>query len=165
MGMREKLIEKLKKEIEKENKDEAVMSYILILIRKILETDKNLKNKYAVLKFYCDWSLHIEIDRINDYIKDKIIKPFLKDEIGSGFLDLNDFGYDFINFLKEFEIDKNNIYKDTNSILIFTDIIRNLLLESPLIIKNIGGKKITITNSSYKKNTKTTLVGFKIEDF
>ncbi len=106
------------------------------------------------MKFYCDWSLHTEIDRINNYIKDKIIEPFLKDKTGSGFLDLNDFGYDFINFLKEFEIDKNHIYKDTNSILIFTNTIRNLLSGSPLIIKNIGGKKLQLQIHLIKKTQK-----------
>lgn len=163
--MKEKLIIKLKKEIEKEVKSEADIAYILVLIRKILDTDSKLKDKYIILYFYCNWSLHIEIDRISHIEKIKeIVNEFLKDNVRSNFLDLNDFGKDFIDFLKEFEIDKNSIYGNTNSILLFTNIMRKLLIDSPLIIKNIGSKKITITDSNYREDSKITMVGFKIED-
>lgn len=164
--MKDKLLIKLKKEIEKEVKSEADIAYILVLIRKILDTDSKLKDKYIILYFYCNWSLHIEIDRISHIEKVKeMINEFIKDNARSNFLDLNNFGKDFIDFLKEFEIDKNSIYGNTNSILLFTNLIRKLLVDSPLIIKNKGGFKVTITDSNYKEDSKITMVSFKVENF
>src|SRR5437867_1739661 len=41
---------------------EARVVYILVLTRKLLERQGEL-NKYPMLRFYCDWALHTNMDR------------------------------------------------------------------------------------------------------
>ena len=54
------IIRKLDLELKKEIKGEARVVYILSLIRKILEI-KNQKDKFKLLNFYCNWSLHVSL--------------------------------------------------------------------------------------------------------
>lgn len=51
-------------------KEEANVVYLLVEIRKLLEIGN--KRNYNLLKFYCDWCLHIRKDRNTDIIKSQI---------------------------------------------------------------------------------------------
>ncbi len=62
--MKDSLIEKLKKELEKNTFEECQVVYILSRIRKILEI-KNQKQKYKYLDFYGNWILHGKLDLWN----------------------------------------------------------------------------------------------------
>lgn len=55
---------------QKEDLSRSDVSYILMLIRKILEAS-NAQN-YPVLRFYCDWAVHTRKDRVSASMK-KII--------------------------------------------------------------------------------------------
>lgn len=44
--------------------EEAHVQHIFTLARKLIEkTSVGESNKYKLLKFYCDWTMHVEIDR------------------------------------------------------------------------------------------------------
>lgn len=60
--MRDKIIEKLKLELNQEITSERQVVYILVEIRKLIE--KSRTEKYKSLKFYIDWLLHPEMNRV-----------------------------------------------------------------------------------------------------
>lgn len=73
--MKLEMIDKLSRELKKEMSEECRVVYILSRIRKVLELE-NSKNKYKVLNFYCNWSLHAKIDNtkpVREFIKSFII--------------------------------------------------------------------------------------------
>lgn len=43
--------------------DEARVVYLLAQCRKLLEHDKALKNRLPTLDFYCNWALHVQLER------------------------------------------------------------------------------------------------------
>ena len=67
--MKNDIINKLKVELEKSIENEPQVIYILSRIRKILDLDHKRDSEYMVLRFYCNWALHTEIENI-DTIKD-----------------------------------------------------------------------------------------------
>lgn len=60
--MIEKTLSKLTTLITKDNLSESDVVYALSLIRKILERHKE-RQKFSLLNFYCDWTLHPSITR------------------------------------------------------------------------------------------------------
>lgn len=75
--MKSQIIEKLKKELEKEFISEPQIVYIFTRIGKILEVD-NKKNRYPVLYFYRNWIVHSEI---NDTARIKSdLEVFIRDD-------------------------------------------------------------------------------------
>ena len=74
---RDIIIEKLDKEMRKDISEECQVIYILSKIRKILEIE-NAKQKYKILNFYCNWSLHSVIE--NTKPVENILTEFLTDE-------------------------------------------------------------------------------------
>ena len=62
--MRNRIIEKLNGELQKDLTSESQVVYILVEIRKIInEHDKDEEFKYPVLSFFCDWVVHTRMDR------------------------------------------------------------------------------------------------------
>ena len=60
--------------------EENHIVYLMVEIRKALDCDKNgnKKERYKVLKFYCDWIVHIRKDRVSRRIK-RIMRDIYKD--------------------------------------------------------------------------------------
>lgn len=61
--MRNIIIEKIDKEISKGVSTEAQVLYVLAEIRKVLKDHDRNSARYPILSFFCDWSLHAEMDR------------------------------------------------------------------------------------------------------
>ncbi len=76
--MTPRIQEKLHAELLKQIKNEMQVVYILSKIRKILEIDK-AKNKYPVLNFYCNWTLHSEMNKTDGQEINNIFKQFIQE--------------------------------------------------------------------------------------
>ncbi len=125
------------------------MVYILSRIRKILEAEsKEVKSRYKKLKFYCDWSLHIEIKN-TDSISDELIN--LSDDILSShnFFAYKSFHKEIKKFLKEYNI-QTSIYKNFENLLDFNQKLTDIYSDTPLIVKFTKKKKITIKEGEFK---------------
>lgn len=77
--MQTQILDKLRKELQKDIRNEAQVVYILSRIRKMLELGKH-KSKYPILNFYCNWVLHSEINdtegkSVNFMLREFIEKP------------------------------------------------------------------------------------------
>lgn len=145
--MKGELKDKLFIELNKEIKEEAQVIYVLSCVRKIIESNKQ-KKKYKILKFYCDWALHIEINNT------KAIRPLLDEIIegnsnaGMSFFTFEPFHKDLNLFVKEYNLPKN---KYNN--IIFNKLLSQIYTDTPLIVKNTEETIITWKgksgNSSY----------------
>ena len=60
--MKNEIIQKLGVVLSKSIESEEQVVYILVQMRKLIDHSQN-KSKYLVLIFYCDWALHIKLDR------------------------------------------------------------------------------------------------------
>lgn len=127
MGQEENL-EKLKKELQKEIKEECQVFCIMARIRKALE-HHSLKNKFSVLNFYCNWVFHTKLDK-TDIIRD-IFKKRLPDAKDiEPFLAFDHLRKELKIFLKNFCLLK----MDEKSKEQFIKILSDILIETPLII-------------------------------
>lgn len=125
---REENLEKLKKELQKEIKEECQVFCIMARIRKTLE-HYNFKNKFPVLNLYCNWVFHTKLDR-TDIVRG-IFKKRLPDgkTIGS-FLAFDHLRKEIKTFFKNFYLSEMNEESEEQFIKILSDI----LIETPLII-------------------------------
>jgi len=130
--------QKLRLELEKEIKEESQVVYILSRIRKILEIDKKEK-KYKVIKLYCDWALHPEIENVEP------IRPLLNSVIEgnriaeANFVSFTPFYKEFSEFLIEYDLPKDVFGR--NNWLMFDKFLSQIYSDTPLIIKTITRKK------------------------
>jgi hypothetical protein len=58
--------------------DEAKVVYALVETRKLLEYDNS--GNFGIVKFYCDWAVHTEKDKITTLMKDIIKKMYVSAE-------------------------------------------------------------------------------------
>ena len=62
--MKDNIIEKIKAILQKHPYTESQICHLMVLIRKRIEhIPKDEQKKYQILKFFCDWVLHVKIDR------------------------------------------------------------------------------------------------------
>jgi hypothetical protein len=61
--MRNEVVDKLRAELKEDLKHERQVSYIVTLMRKLLQHNKAGGPDYLTLRFFCDWALHVRMDR------------------------------------------------------------------------------------------------------
>lgn len=126
---REENLEKLDKELQKEIKEESQVFGIMARIRKVLE-HHNLKRKFSVLNFYCNWVFHTKLDRNMD-----IPREILKKEDPD--LERLTFFLAYGHFIKELQ-DFINKYSlpifDNGKMSSFLKILTNILVDTPIFI-------------------------------
>lgn len=129
------LIDKLTFELKKEITNELQIVYILSRIRKILET-KKIKDKYPILNFYCNWSLHSEMTKtdgkaINNILKEFIEKPQERDRLG--------FHMKFLEQFKSFLKDNNLPQLSEKNLVNFRFQLQKIIADTPIEVK-VGTK-------------------------
>ncbi|HUD04603.1 MAG TPA: hypothetical protein VMR59_01295 [Patescibacteria group bacterium] len=76
--MTDEILIKLQDFLEKHSSisNEADAIYLLVQIRKLLDREKDLGNinLFPTIRFYADWSLHTQKDKITDEIKNVMLK-------------------------------------------------------------------------------------------
>lgn len=132
--------EKLKAVLRKNSFNEVDVVYILSRIRKILEID-NKEKKYKKLKFFCDWALHKQIDNTDPVSED--LQNFDDTIVVHKFLQYEQFDKEFKRFLSEYKID-TDIYSNLKSRLEFHQLLIEIYSDTPVIVKTIKKRKITI---------------------
>ncbi|MEW6616845.1 MAG: hypothetical protein AB1333_00225 [Patescibacteria group bacterium] len=142
--------EKLRFELMVPITGEPQVVYILSRVRKILDIDHKGDGKYGILRFYCNWALHTEIEdtkAIKDLLQKIKLPPKSKEHLEA----LYDFGLfrsfdrEFRLFLKEYGF-ITTIYKKKEETILFKKILRQIYSDTALIIKTIKKTKITLTS-------------------
>lgn len=153
------IIEKLKKELGKDIKDESQVVYILSRIRKYLEL-KNQKSKYKYLNFYCNWALHAKLDR-TEPISDGLREIAKLNEEGIKFLTFRHLQTDLKNFFG-----KNNIREDIldKQWLNFSNLLVDIYSDTPLEFYPEKKKVLTIRKPEKLPEKGEFSVAFKITE-
>jgi len=60
--MKPQILEKLETELRQKITERQAV-YILVQLRKLIDEDKNGREKHSALNFYCDWAVHTHLDR------------------------------------------------------------------------------------------------------
>ena len=98
--MRSHIHEKLGRVMDKVIEDELEAIYILSRVRKIIEIDDE-KDKYRILNFYCDWSLHSHINNTASirHVLEGIVAG--RDEPSVEFFEFKPFHRDLLRFCRD----------------------------------------------------------------
>lgn len=111
------IIKKLYAKFQNVPQNEEDIVYILSRIRKVLEINK-YPTEFKILKFYCDLSLHSEIDRVSQEVAGHVKEIY--ENKNSSMLFLEDFhdqlkkfmnSYDLPNFYKHIDFRGGNFIK------------------------------------------------------
>lgn len=134
--------------------EECHVVYLLVEIRKILDyADERFESSYPILRFYCDWALHIRkeyyngttkdiMQRIDSSIKNAAIFPGTKQFIPSdssafNFMGMEELRRDMVSFFEALDLPKD-IFNSINW-QCFRDLLINILVEQPLMFTKIPG--------------------------
>lgn len=156
--MKSSILEKISRELSKVIDTEPKALYLLAEIRKYLEgCNRKEKDKYPNLYFYCDWVLHVEMDRTP---AKKILNRFKS--IFSGVNDLKEISkifikqernfYSFVDLKEELrsflEINSlsTELLKNGRKWFKFKKLLVEILMDCPLV--NKGG---SVSKFSYEK--------------
>ncbi|MCX6766078.1 MAG: hypothetical protein NT136_03930 [Candidatus Moranbacteria bacterium] len=161
MGQGE-ILEKLNKELERDIKNECQVVYILSRIRKILEI-KNQKDKYELLNFYCNWSLHVNLKYKNttqfiskmfdQYIEFTKSEKDIAREMKSNhadFFKLNDLKNELRKFFEVHDLPLNLVDKNKYWIT-FIKLLLEIIEECPVICIKSSKKIERLTLIKNKK--------------
>jgi len=139
-----KIVKKLKKflRIHPIFTEECQVMYLLVEIRKVL--DQNKKSRYPILRFYCDWSVHAEKNRITKEIKKimvdiyhnvkrEIQKPMSRSSKAktNDFIYMKDLRVEMKKFLHEYKL-LGLFTPDGNNWLEFIKLLVKILTEQPI---------------------------------
>ena len=139
------IIKKLNLELKKEIKDEARVVYIMSLIRKILDVEKNQKSKFKLLNFYCNWSLHVDLSRpkttqvITDMLDRDIDCSKSAHDIGvklnsnhADFFKLNDIKKEIDKFLADNDL-PSTLTKKSKQWIKFVKLLLKIIEDCPVV--------------------------------
>ncbi|MBS1594107.1 MAG: hypothetical protein JST90_07265 [Bacteroidetes bacterium] len=148
--MRDELTYKLSIELGKEIASESQVVYVLSRIRKLLELNPP-KDRYQRLKFFCDWTLHTQIN--NTKSVEDVIKGILGNQEGAGHelaIHFNALHKELKAFLGEYGLPMA-LYASDKSLQDFNKLLSEIYADTPLMI----GKeyKLTWTRPSIEDGT------------
>jgi len=136
MGKEENL-KKLRKELEKEIKkeyEECQVFCIMTRIRKALE-HCNLKSKFPVLNFYCNWILHTKLDRNTDVAREILKTEDPDPQDLTTFLAFAHFAKQLQDFIIQYSLPEMGEEYERY----FLKILGNILVDTPLMISFPAG--------------------------
>lgn len=155
--IKDNLLNKLGIKLNNSHFSESDVVYMFSLIRKIYELDGK-PGKYREMAFYCNWSLHSEIDDT------KAVSTIL-DGLDKG-TDYNFVGFShFVEIFREYLKDNNlplNIVTDDKSFINFREALVNIYQDTPLRIKGRVDRFLTLKNYKSKINDNPFGVHFEI---
>ena len=155
-----KILEKLNKELKRDITEECQVVYILSRIRKMLEM-KNQKDKYKLLNFYCNWSLHVNLKYkktaqiISDMFDRDIDCSESANDIAhrmkfnqAAFFKLNDFKNDLKKFFEDNDLSLSLLNKNKQWIK-FVKLLLEIIEDCPVICIESSTKisKIELTKN------------------
>lgn len=152
--MKDKILEKISKELKNGINTEAKVVYLLVEIKKILDLTNN---RTASLKIFRDWALHSELTYQSTiaYFTNKF-EPYIdvnsnSKDVGKAiltnqknFFKLNELKTELGNFLKSNKL-QTDIVDDTSYWIKFITLLLEVLKECPITINSLKIEKLTIT--------------------
>lgn len=146
--MKSDIISKLEEPLLKgKNISEPEVLYILAQLRKLSENlEEKEINEYSVLFFYCDWALHVELNRAS---AKKILEDLAKNwESQKGFdiVNFKKFREELIVFLKKFNLPTSII--ETSNWFEFRNHLIQILIDVPLIRRDTRIVKFSLLKKS-----------------
>lgn len=156
--MKEAILEKITQELSNGIDTEPKALYLLAEIRKYIdEYGKAEKDKFHNLYFYCNWVLHIKMDRtpakkiLNRFDSifsstnnmKKMSNIFIKQE--SDFYSFVDLRKELLDFLKIYDL-PTELIKNSNKWFKFKNLLVKILMDCPLV--NKGAK---VSKFSYER--------------
>ena len=156
--MKEAILEKINLELSNDIDTELKVLYLLAEIRKYIDRcGQEEKNKYPNLYFYCNWVLHIKMDRTPAKIilnrfesifsstnnMKEMSNIFIKQE--SDFYSFVDLKKELLDFLKVNDL-PTELLKNSNRWFKFKKLLVEILMDCPLV--NEGGK---VSKFSYER--------------
>lgn len=117
--------------------------FMMVEVRKSLERNK-MESVYPIIKFYCDWCVHIKKDRLNNSVKKILVdlsntilteKTGFKNILNSweDIINFNSLRIQLQNFFREIKIEQNITEIDSNW-KEFTKTLVELIADQPLIV-------------------------------
>ena len=128
---------KLNSAMESLDFSEANVVYILSRVRKLIELTGE-QDEYSVLNFYCNFALHVEIDRPPQSIVEMLTAIKEGTDYG-GIIGFEDFHADFQRFLEEKGL-SNAIYADDRNVQNLRFALTSIYSDTPIFIKTTGDK-------------------------
>ena len=153
---REENLNKLNEEFQKEIKDECQVFCIMSRIRKALE-HHNIKDKFKIINFYCNWTLHTELDSTSPIflllleIEQSILSKKYDIKPVMDIVDFRYFRKEIGIFLSDFNI--VNPFGDIKYWKNFRRLFVTILVDSPLNLKSKDFKemrKFSFINANYE---------------
>jgi hypothetical protein len=142
---REQIVEKLDTFLNKKTPlmEESDVVYLLVEIRKILDRDNN--RNYPLLRFYADWSVHTEKDRITREIHDIMVEiyadvyelitqyppPVSKRSKVIGFMYMEDLQAEMEKFLQEYSL-PDSLATNKDYWIQFVNLLVQILSDQPI---------------------------------
>jgi hypothetical protein len=126
--------------------EESDVVYLLVQARKLMEHDKALKTAHPTLDFYCNWGLHVELDRPAAQAFLTKVKPVLtlnlncdqqkQNELDS-LLTLDAFRFELRSLLSGFGADLS-ICDDRKSWTAFLRLYSEVVRDANLVLKGVA---------------------------
>lgn len=137
---KEIILEKISRELAKENPDECRVVYVLSRIRKYLEAT-GLQERYKYLNFYCNWALHTRIDKTK--AMEEVLQDLLNQDDSHGFVRCGPFFKDFSRFLDEQSLPKNWV-TGSESVIRLIHLLVDIYSDTPLYFYPEKRLKLTV---------------------
>lgn len=156
-------------------KEECEVVYLMVELRKLLDRKRQegIDGAYPLVRFYADWTLHIQKDNITKPIKeimqkiDALLQPYPKDDDIS-FLLMPEFRKEMQDLLQESGLPYDFCSGD-DSWINFVGILSQILADQPIInpTDNIsefyyvpGDKKNVMVTINYSDKKRSITLGF-----
>lgn len=151
------ILEKLKKELNRDIQEESQVVYILSRIRKYLE-QTNLHKNYKYIIFYCNWALHSKLDR-TEPVSDLLREVTVMSETGVKFLTFQLFHADLKKFFRENSIQENILDKQW---LKFTELLIDIYSDTPVEFYPEDKRTLTIRRPAKPPTSGEISVAYQI---
>lgn len=153
------ILEKLKKELNKDIQEESQVVCILSKIRKFLE-QTNLQKNYKYIIFYCNWALHSKLER-TEPVSDLLREVTVMSEEGVKFLTFQHFHADLKRFFRENSIQEDILDKQW---LKFTELLIDIYSDTPVEFYPEDKKALTIRRPAKPPKSGEISVAYQITE-
>lgn len=143
--MHDNILEKIRRELEKDVVDDCQVVFVLTRIRKYLERCEE-KSCHVALKFYCDWVLHTSI--VNTKRVENILLGGNLPSDNKRFDNFEHFASTLNAFLRDNGISNKWVSTEDDNWARLKCILFDIYSDTPLVIKSIGLKEELTINKS-----------------
>jgi len=130
------ILNKLSNKLKSVPRSEEDIIYILSRIRKILEIS-NHPEKYSILNFYCNLSLHPKITKTPKIVSERMREILSGKSPQASIIGIADFQIQFKEFVKEYNLPDFYLKSSSEERKNFNKIFWDVLSDTPIKIENV----------------------------